>query len=231
MCQKVVQSFWKLNFIRIIELVENFYQGHFSNPLLVFEKWALFFVCSYASQFKSNQQNQPFEQKSAFWWVCSTVLNKCGHTYIVSYYHNNSLYGTHTKTQKRIPLSLKHNFPTNNGTKLFHKSFLKSCVSMISHNFYSKNLGSLEYFRKEKLSGSGTLLEFFKYRKVTSSSLSRLVAHFWIFRLFMKGNFDAYVLWPLAKRVKNWIVDRSTACDFTVFKCCLLVWHNSDWRR
>ena len=25
------------------------------------------------------------------------------------------------------------------------------------------------------------------YRKVVSSSLSRLVAHFWIFRLFMKG--------------------------------------------
>ena len=27
----------------------------------------------------------------------------------------------------------------------------------------------------------------------------------------MKGKFDAYVLWPL-----NWIVDQSTACDFTV---------------
>ena len=65
---------------------------------------------------------------------------------------------------------------------------------MISHNFYSKNLGILEYFRKEKLSGSETLLEFFKYRKVASSSLSRLVAHFWIFRLFMKEKFDAYVL-------------------------------------
>ena len=32
------------------------------------------------------------------------------------------------------------------------------------------------------------------YRKVASSSLSRLVAHFWVFRLFMKGKFDAYVL-------------------------------------
>ena len=42
------------------------------------------------------------------------------------------------------------------------------------------------------------------YCKVASSSLSRLVAHFWIFRLFMKGKFDAYVLWPFAKRVKNW---------------------------
>ena len=32
------------------------------------------------------------------------------------------------------------------------------------------------------------------YRKVASSRLSRLVAHPVIFRLFMKGNFDAYVL-------------------------------------
>ena len=31
----------------------------------------------------------------------------------------------------------------------------------------------------------------------------------------MKGEFDANV--PLAKRVQNWIVDQSTACDFTVF--------------
>ena len=32
------------------------------------------------------------------------------------------------------------------------------------------------------------------YRKVASSRLSRLVAHFWIFRLLMKAKFDAYVL-------------------------------------
>ena len=32
----------------------------------------------------------------------------------------------------------------------------------------------------------------------------------------MKGKFDAYVLWSLAKGVQNWIVDRSTARDFTV---------------
>ena len=109
------------------------------------------------------------------------------------------------------------------------------------------------------------------YRKVTSSSLSWLVVYLWVFRLFMKGKFDAYVLWPLAKietdqkvyqwsncpfakmipswenhfgkitvlsltyfliyslfsylaqsqilvisLVQNWIVDRSTARDFTV---------------
>ena len=55
-----------------------------------------------------------------------------------------------------------------------------------------------------------------KYRKVASSRLSRLVACPRIFRLFMKGKFDAYVLWPLAKKFQNWIVDRSTARDFTV---------------
>ena len=34
----------------------------------------------------------------------------------------------------------------------------------------------------------------------------------------MKGKFDAYVLWPSAKMIQIWIVDRSTARDFTVFK-------------
>ena len=57
-----------------------------------------------------------------------------------------------------------------------------------------------------------------KDQMVASSSLSQLVAHVWIFRLFMKGKFDAYVLWPLTKRVQNWIVDRSTAHNFTVCK-------------
>ena len=35
------------------------------------------------------------------------------------------------------------------------------------------------------------------YRKVASRSTSRLVARPRIFRLFMKGKFDPYVLWPL----------------------------------
>ena len=34
----------------------------------------------------------------------------------------------------------------------------------------------------------------------------------------MKEKFDAYVLWPLSKRVQNWIVDRSTAPNFMVSK-------------
>ena len=52
---------------------------------------------------------------------------------------------------------------------------------------------------------------------VGSSRLFQLVAHPSIFRLFMKGKFDAYVLWSLAQRVQNWIVDRSTARNFTVY--------------
>ena len=55
------------------------------------------------------------------------------------------------------------------------------------------------------------------YRKVKSSRLSQLVAHFQIFRLFLKENF-AYVLWRLDKMVQNWIVDRSTTCNFTVLR-------------
>ena len=57
---------------------------------------------------------------------------------------------------------------------------------------------------------------FSNYRKVASSRLSWLVAHPCIFRLFLKVKFDAYVLWPLAQRVQNWIVDWSTARYFTV---------------
>ena len=54
------------------------------------------------------------------------------------------------------------------------------------------------------------------YCKDASSRLFWLVANSRIFRLFMKGKFYAYVLWHLAKIVQNWIVDWSTAPDFTV---------------
>ena len=37
----------------------------------------------------------------------------------------------------------------------------------------------------------------------------------------MKGKFDPYVLWPLAQKFQNWIVDRSTARDFTVL---MILW-------
>jgi hypothetical protein len=56
------------------------------------------------------------------------------------------------------------------------------------------------------------------YRKVISSRLSWLVAHQSTFNIFMKGKFDACVLWLLTKSFQNWIVDQSTARNFTVIK-------------
>ena len=62
-----------------------------------------------------------------------------------------------------------------------------------------------------------TSFSCFIYCKVASSKLCWFVAHLRIFRLLMKGKFDAYVLWPLSTRVQNWTVDGSSACNFTVF--------------
>ena len=56
---------------------------------------------------------------------------------------------------------------------------------------------------------------FYNFCVVTSRSTSWSVAHPKIFRLFMKGTFDAYVL---AKRVQNWIaVAHSTSHGYSVF--------------
>ena len=55
------------------------------------------------------------------------------------------------------------------------------------------------------------------YRKVASSRLSRLVAHPRIFRGFTKGKFDANVLWHLAIKFQNLIVDRSKEVGFDSF--------------
>ena len=38
------------------------------------------------------------------------------------------------------------------------------------------------------------------YRKVASANPSRLEAHAGVFRPFMKGIFDPYVLWPFDKK-------------------------------
>ena len=47
----------------------------------------------------------------------------------------------------------------------------------------------------------GQLVKVYELRlKVGSSKLSWLVPHLRIFRLFMKGKLDAYVLWPLAQK-------------------------------
>ena len=54
------------------------------------------------------------------------------------------------------------------------------------------------------------------HHKVASRDMSRLVADKKIFRLFMKGKCDAYVLWNLTKSFQDKIVDRSTARNFMV---------------
>ena len=42
----------------------------------------------------------------------------------------------------------------------------------------------------------------------------------------MKGKFDAYVLWPLAKKFQIWIVDRSTTPDFTVYESMYMIMYD-----
>ena len=90
---------------------------------------------------------------------------------------------------------------------LFRCSVSESIFPKLGIAICTKNLPS---YRPLKWSLTHT------YRKVASRSTSWLVALPRIFRLFMKGKYDAYVLWPLDKKVQNWIVDRSTACNFTV---------------
>ena len=96
-------------------------------------------------------------------------------------------------------------------------------------NLIMKNLRQIMKLMFEKNSIENLFgLCWSTYRKVLSSRLPWLVAHQRIFRLFMKGNFDAYVLRPLDKMVQNWIVDRSTACNFTVDSLgkITLWWHD-----
>ena len=51
-------------------------------------------------------------------------------------------------------------------------------------------LATLEFTEKNEFYRQGTFI----YRKVASRSTSRLVARSKVFRLFMKGKFDPYVL-------------------------------------
>ena len=78
-----------------------------------------------------------------------------------------------------------------------------------------------------------------KYRKVASSNLSWLVAHFQIFRRLIKGKFDAYALWPLTKKFQNWICSRlvyssglyGNLLDVRALVpiCCRCVRHDRHW--
>ena len=50
-------------------------------------------------------------------------------------------------------------------------------------------------------------MSLLKYRKVASTSPSCLEAHAGFFRLFMKGKFDVYILWPFGKKVDFLIIN------------------------
>ena len=59
-----------------------------------------------------------------------------------------------------------------------------------------------------------------RYRKVASRNMSRLVARPRIFRPFMKGKFDPYVLWPLA--FDHWPLNsRPVYCSRLYGRSCL----------
>ena len=107
--------------------------------------------------------------------------------------------------------------------------FSKSCTSLVVpiSRFYwglknESNSHTKAIFKGLKENRQKSIVELHvqysicAYRKVANSNLSQLVACFQIFIRLMKGKFDAYVLWPLAKNFQNWIVDRSTGRDFTV---------------
>ena len=56
-----------------------------------------------------------------------------------------------------------------------------------------------------------------KYRKVTSTSPSCFESHVGLFRLLMKGIFDAYVLWPFGEKFIFELVTRVRSGNSTVF--------------
>ena len=82
-------------------------------------------------------------------------------------------------------------------------------------NFSTRTMQLLleEIYLKKHLTKYGTwgtqlchlkYTKWHRYPKVVSRNTSWLVAHSSIFRMFMKGKFDAYVLWFWAKSFQNW---------------------------
>ena len=59
---------------------------------------------------------------------------------------------------------------------------------------------------------------FFEYRKVASSNTSRFEAHAGLFKLLMKGIFDAYVLWPFDQKCVFEFLRRVNTRDFTLIE-------------
>ena len=127
---------------------------------------------------------------------------KHGYYYILHTSAISKSYSTYTKVSVGL-----WNFD-NGGSKWLFYVWLKG---QISKKCSPKLLFLIK--KRSALYPQNTIVSF-EFLKIPSSRLSWLVAHPRIFRLFMKGNFDAYVLWPLDKMVQNWIADQFTAHNF-----------------
>ena len=73
--------------------------------------------------------------------------------------------------------------------------FLQFCL-------WQKNCPSLGNVSINRVMSKEQTFLYFAYSKVASSRLSWLVAHPSTFRMFMKGKFDAYVLWPKVSKIE-----------------------------
>ena len=107
-------------------------------------------------------------------------------------------------------------------------NFLSVLSDFLSREILTKNLTIVKtWVNNETLSLIDRILPncqfvIFVYCKFTNTvRLGAVVVHSKIFKLFMKGKLDTYVLWPLAKIIQNWIVDQPTACNFTVWDSIL----------
>ena len=75
----------------------------------------------------------------------------------------------------------------NQSRKRYHpKKFFKTCVKYTTQNTKHNKVRFRNFF-------VWICIQCI-YHKVVSTSMSRLAAHFQIFRMLMKGKFDAYVL-------------------------------------
>ena len=93
-------------------------------------------------------------------------------------------------------------------TQLSSSSILQFYSSKV---FYPK----IEPSRGNLLVGKRTILD---YRKVASTSLSRLEAYAVFFILSMKEKFDVYLLWPFVGKLISVLWICVNICDFMVFR-------------
>ena len=158
-------------------------------------------------------------KKHVFGCFCSKVSTCINSNHMVYSLHT----GAKTLLQSHFHYQVPNFVPIHYECKNFGKKIIWVCLIIIKKVKISWLSWLVKFIYSEKATKFCEifpLLSYFTYSKEKISqnfvTFSEYILR--IFRLFMKGKFDAYVLWPLAKRVQNWIVDRSTARGFTVFK-------------